>query len=201
MEENTKLIKAKKMNKVTEVVLKIAEIISTIGAITLIVAAIILMTGNPVLKKTEDENGEGHWKVESNSVGFEFSLIELDDRGALSELMKSSKSDIPFIQKKLDEGNTAFVGGIMFLIYGICLVDITVAILFLRLIFTKMNKAETPFTPEVLKQMKVSFIVIGSLLLVMTGSIIGVFAVLGLWSIYFIYEYAYSLQELADETI
>lgn len=200
MGENTKLTKAKKMTKVTEVVLKISEILCSICAVTLIVVGLLMAFNAPVIVRNTEE-GNGSLELKKNISVVEFSVIEIEDDELMKDMLKNAHSDVPFIQEKLEEGNTVGVVGIMLLFYGIILELVMIAIRFLRLIFTKINKAETPFAPEVIKQMKISFIVISVVLFFSTGSLVGVFAILGLWSIYFIFDYGYCLQQLEDETI
>lgn len=201
MEENAKLENVKNITRTTEIILKVAEIIGVIGACILICMGILLAFKMPAVVHLGDDSGKGHLEIKQHVSVFEFSVLEIDDTELFEEILKNSHSDIPFIQKKLDEGDASILVGIMLLVFGIVLAISMVAVRFLRKIFEKINKAGTPFAPEVIKQMKVSFIVISVALLLTTGSLIGVFAVFGLWSIYFIFQYGYCLQELADETI
>lgn len=199
MNENVKLARVKKMTKVSEIILKIVEIVGIIGVVALLLGGITMMIGGK--KFSEELTKEGKLSVGANAGAVKFSVMEIEDDEIMSLLIHNAKSDVPAIQKMIDEGNVAPLYGMMFIGYAVGLLIATVGLHFLRLIFVKVKKADNPFAPEVLKQMRVSFIVITVGIVITSLSLLGIFIALGMWSIYCIFSYGCTIQELADETI
>lgn len=198
MEENKKLARVMKMSKVTSVIMKVCEIICIVAVAIMLATGILCLTGAVDMK--DAGSNDGKLLLTMQSGGAQLALMSLDE----SEIPDLSKwhSDIPFVQNWIDNGDMAPIIGLFVLTFSLYPAALFVVFFMTRKIFLTILKEQTPFSTAVVKQFRISLIVLSVLLLILSGSgTVGVVEILILWSIYLIFDYGFSLQEIVDDTI
>lgn len=221
MEQNKKLKRVKVITKIAEIGLRICEIILLIVTIAALVLGITFtVMGNEVIVEKDaiylksntgvsvnvpedNKNSEdnGYLSVETYVAGTRVKLADIDTEKIADVFWENSESDIPYIQNMIDQKNYVGVIGFVMIFYSFALAIATTGVIFFRRIFTMIRKEETPFSKGVIKQMRISFIILSVGIFLTMGSLVGIFVVVGLWSIYCIFDYGYCLQALEDEII
>lgn len=200
MEENIKLNRVKKLTKVAEIILKVGEIIALVGTIIMLVMSIGMLGFPTVFEKSMNESGSISYTVNPDSL-LKIHFFDISSDNVVNFVKENIESDIPFIREWIDNGEIIKIMGITFIIYTLLLASLYVWIMFFRKIFTRINKEGSPFRQGVIRQMRVSFIVMSAILLTSFGTMGGIVVAIALWCIYLIFDYGFCLQELADETL
>ena len=198
MEENVKLKRVKKIVKVFERILKVIQIVLLVAMIIAFVSGVFALVVSNMAESQDDGNGV---VVSSVDIGNHKLVIGEFDKDAFEDF--TLESDIEPLNRFFEEHTNEYVAaGLEMLFATFTIAVLFVAMMFLRKIFIVILREETPFAQAVIKQMKKSFIVISVCILIFSfTSLIGIMAIFSLWCIYVIFDYGYTLQELADETI
>lgn len=193
---NDKLLKIKKSCKAGRLVANILCIIVIVGCVLSMVAGIFITARADTLETKFEQY------VEDNSLNpgenriasvrmFSFDTPDPD----------KWESDVPAIQKALDEHPYTFLYGMyLFMAAGILAV---VAVL-LKLIngtFLLIEKEENPFTDKVIKRVTIVLGIISALLFMTSGAALGILGALITWVVYTVLDYGKTLQIQADETL
>lgn len=190
-EEELKLEKIKKSCNITAKVAFALEII-------LIVATVLCVVGGSICFAFSSQIDQGFAVAMSQADKEEmvgsFASVDETSFGGLLQFTFNTDNLIENGEYGKVSGTYCFVGA------AICAM-VAVAFDMLRRIFKTIKTSETPFEEEVLKKLKVMFIVITVEILLMSG--VGEALILGLicWSVYNIMDYGFTLQKEIDETL
>jgi len=190
-EETLKLAKVKKSCKVTATVSQVLEIILIAATCICIVGAIICFCLN------KDVN-ESIATISTQSEMKEFMNISnaLDDV-SIGGILKLTVH----MEQLTAEGQYGIASGIVCL-FGAVICGMTALVFdMIRRIFKTIRTSETPFSPEVLKGIRILSIIICAELLLMSGVGTAALAALISWSIYNILDYGFTIQQQIDETL
>ncbi|MCQ2080501.1 MAG: hypothetical protein MJZ11_02505 [Lachnospiraceae bacterium] len=180
-EQNLKLEKVKKSCNVIGKVLLFFKILMIIGIVGCAIGAITSsVIGNDGLKLAfEQEEGT----IGDMRINFGNGLIVLHS------------------DEFIEEGNYLLLI-LLNTIAGAIVCAIGLAFFtFIGRVFKTIEKSETPFCDEVIKSLKISFIVLSIFIAVASGLGTGAITALVCWCLYTIFQYGYVLQKEADETI
>jgi hypothetical protein len=180
--ENTKIERIKKSAGVTAKVLNVIKTILIVGLVLAFVGGISVMCF-----RIGDEGKSievfGKKIVVHNMVSFGDLSVESFDFVNMFDI------EDPFLKA----GVNCFFAAFMIVMVLVC-------VILIRKTFTTIEKSDTPFTPEVLRRIRITGILVT--IIVLSASI-GIAAVVGLtfWCIYTIFDYGVELQKDADETL
>lgn len=90
--------------------------------------------------------------------------------------------------------------GVILIVTAVLLICFTVVLHFVAKVFQSLKKNDSPFRPEVVKSLKIAFVLI-ALLALSNSLLIGAIVSLSLWCIFLIFEYGCELQQQSDETL
>lgn len=96
--------------------------------------------------------------------------------------------------------SVALTLGVYLIVLGIILVCFAIVLHFMGKVFKNIMESYSPFRPEIVKSLKVVFVLITVLALrssLLIGAIIG----FSLWCVFHIFEYGCELQRQSDETL
>ena len=190
-EEELKLEKIKKSCNITAKVAFALEII-------LIVATVLCVVGGSMCfafsSQIDQEIAVAMSQADKEEMVGSFASVDETSFGGLLQFTFNTDNLIENGEYGKVLGTYCFVGA------AICAM-VAVAFDMLRRIFKTIKTSETPFEEEVLKKLKVMFIVITVEILLMSG--VGEALILGLicWSVYNIMDYGFTLQKEIDETL
>jgi len=192
MEQNK--LKINKYSNVIVKITKVAKILSIVGLVFCVIGAIFMgvfaLCYEDVLQYVQanpDTMGTIEITVsESNHLFFSISdkktLLEIiSNKDLAMEVFKNSALDC--------------IEGVFTCLITFILMNIT------GRMFTKLEKLETPFSTEINKDLKDSFIGITLLVLVNGGFVVAAIVGLALAVVYYLYQYGATLQKDVDETI
>lgn len=178
----TSLDNVRKSCKTASTVVKVVSIFVRIGMILAFLGAGILFALHDKL----DEAIAADPSFSANiSVSIAASNISLDSA----------------LQEFIDNGQYAIAYGTVCIVAGLALVFMLIVLRMIRRIFTSILNSESPFSNEVIVNLKKSFILLTIFLCIACGLGIAVFIGVFFWCIYTIFQYGAQLQKEADETL
>ncbi len=167
-----------------------AKVLSVLQTLV-IVGAVLCLVGGCILIGLKDEiNPEIRERVESGQIsvyeirtqeGFLAATFDFDERIAAGDYATAFAAD-------------CFFGAVMCIFVCIVLFQ-------LGIIFKSLSSEGTPFSENVMKRLKISFIVVTVAALFASGLGLALVVGLFLWCIYAIFEYGILLQTQVDETL
>lgn len=185
-EEMVKLEKVKRSCKTSKVISQImAGIVSAACVICLVVPIILGVVG---IDKVNTEIGKA---VESGQATFYVDDVSLN--GMIDLQVK--------VEDMVNNGNYAEA------VIAICIFAAVVtaicAVLFWALvsIFKTISVSETPFTEDILRKLRVVFIMIAIIFGMISGFVAFVIAACICWSLYTIFDYGFVIQQEINETL
>ena len=103
-------------------------------------------------------------------------------------------------QGNIAEGNVGIVFGTYVITAGVMLVAMAIVLHFVGKVFKDFCESYSPFQPGIIKNLKVTFILL--VIFVLQSSIgVGVITALAAWCVIHIFEYGCELQKQSDETL
>lgn len=181
--ENQEIIlqKIKKNSKATSVVISIAMIICIVAATLTSVSSVVILTNMSAFEKN-------------------FEDIDMDLHLTPAPTMESS---VPAIQEYFDTHYYPITYSVLgqLLVGTVTLIVAIIVLAIFKKIFKIISDNDTPFTPEILKYFRFSFIALAIVVVFSTGVLPGAIAGLLLYCIYNIFSYGCELQKLSDETL
>ena len=181
-EQNMKLLQVKKSCKTARKVSLVFTIMMDIAAIVSLAAAIIVLVMKDTINSTLLNNAD-HLSFE-NTIGVHGLLsISVNLTNMINDHRYAS-----VIATYCFFG--AFVAAMLAIIFGMLL-----------RIFSTVEKSDSPFSEDVLKSMKKTFISLSVLAILFVGVGAGLILALFLWCIYTIMDYGMTLQLEVDDTI
>lgn len=96
--------------------------------------------------------------------------------------------------------SVAVTVGVTLLIAAVIMICFTVVLHFVAKVFKVLKESDSPFRPEIVKSLKIAF-VLTALLVLQSSLLIGAIVALSLWCIFLIFEYGCELQQQSDETL
>ncbi|MCR5373846.1 MAG: hypothetical protein K6E39_00565 [Lachnospiraceae bacterium] len=226
MDKSIKLAQVRKSCNILEIVFKIIKIICIAAAGICLVASIVFaIFGNRIVSFRNGNPEERLSNINFNVDFFDNEILSLENgrlSGPLGPIVKraieEAIADESGINSRIHldgvfEGEygpeavgvlNAYVrwgtfAGLIFAA-GMCCV---VAVIFWLVegIFKKIKESDSPFTEEILKKLRIVFIVISILALLTNGIWSGAIVGLLCWAVYCIIDYGYALQSEVDETL
>ena len=90
--------------------------------------------------------------------------------------------------------------GVYMIVMGIVLIGFSIIMHFLAKVFTDIRESYSPFRPEIVKSLKVVF-VLTTLFALRSSLLMGVIIGFSMWCVLHIFEYGCELQRQSDETL
>lgn len=177
-EESSQLAKIKKTSKIVETGSKILKIfcmaVAALLAVTTVVFLFLRNNLNPMLKEAEAAGSLQTESMTSMNQGLVQSILKFDD---------------PVLTI------------CSYLLTGIViLVCLAVILHFVGRVFKKMYQSNSPFERQIIKDLRVTFVLI-TMMSLKNSLGIGLVVGLALWCVLQVFEYGYELQKLSDETL
>lgn len=180
--------KIRKIQKSCKIVLAIANILKVIFIVTSAAALIagILLIGFKGLINSEIDKAvaRGDFTME------EIMPVAEDDAGLERFLT----------EQIMKNGYFSETMGTYLITVGVLLICLAVVVHFIGKVFKEIEESYSPFKPQIVKSIKVAFILI-TLLSLESSLLIGVMVGFSLWSAVNIFEYGCELQKMSDETL
>lgn len=180
-ENNLKIQKIKKSSHTALILVRIAKIFSIAMSVVTIVCGFVLIGMKGYLdQEIESALGEGVLTAEE---------LYINRGGFLDTALNLTKVD-----------SISVTLGVYFCVIGIILICLAVVFHFVAKVFHDIEESYSPFRPEIVKNMKVVFVLVTVLVLrssLLIGAVIG----FSLWCILQIFEYGCELQRQSDETL
>ena len=194
-EENIKIAKIKKSCKVGNKVSNILSVFAIVGCVCTIIASVAIFgMGRDFDIKVQQGIETGVINSEN-----EFGSVKMFDINVGT--VKKWHSDVPALQKILDEQPYSITYGTYFLLASLFCAACAVILKLLGSVFELIIKEDSPFTDKVIKKVMTVLITL-SVILLFTAS--AGFAALGgiiTWVVYTIMDYVKTLQIQSDETL
>lgn len=194
-EMNDKLLKIKKSCHAGKLVANILCIICIVGCVCSLIGGIVIIAGakdyEPVFQEyTESGRIDTDNRIVSSRM---FSFASLDP--------EEWESDVPAIQKALDEHPYTFVYGMYLFFAAGTLAVVAVLMKLINGTFSLIEKEDNPFTDKVIKRVTIVLGIVSGLLLMTSGAAMGLLGALITWVVYTVLDYGKLLQIQADETL
>ena len=183
-EQNKKLETLKKRCVIANKVVSVFQIIIIVGTVIAFIAGIYLFT------KADEVNPQIHEGIEAGYLDIE---TDLQYHG-LFELCVE-------VQDYYSADDYAHPLGITCIVAACTCVMVAVILIFIKKIFTIIEKENNPFSENCLKQLKISFIIIAITAFLTVSVGFGIVTSLILFCIYSIFQYGAALQTEIDETL
>ena len=90
--------------------------------------------------------------------------------------------------------------GVYVIVAGIMLICFAVVMHFVGKVFRNIKESYSPFRPEIIRNLKVAFVLI-TVLVLQSSLLIGAVVGFSLWCVFQIFEYGCELQRQSDETL
>ena len=195
MEENVKIAKIKKSCSVGRKISAILSAIAIVGCICAMVASVAIFSMG---KKFDEEVQKG---IESGVVSEEneFGSVKVININVGS--VKKWHSDVPALQKLLDEQPYAITYGIYCMVMSIACAVVAVMLKFVASVFDLIIKEDTPFTDKVIKRVVIVMIVLSAVMLFTMSAGFAALGGITTWVVYTIMDYGKTLQIQSDETL
>lgn len=183
-ENHQKIEKIKKSSKTALTVINIAKIFSMMCAVIAVVAGCMVIG-----MRTQ--------------VGSEFKTAI--DEGAIvrEDVMNFAKLGVDyekFMEGKLADSEVGIVLGTYILTIGVMLICMTVVLHFVGKVFKDFCKSYSPFQPDIIKNLKITFVLL-TVFVLKSSLLIGAIVGLAAWCVINIFEYGCELQKQSDETL
>lgn len=184
--ENEKLEVIKKRCKVTATAVKVIEIV-------LIVLAVLILAFSIACFVMKDSVNSAAATGSGMGYTLDFSEFSFGDGGMFSFRFDPAKY--------AEAGDYGTASGIVLLLASwICIITIVVAAIFRRM-FTSIIESESPFSEDVLKKMKIAFVIISLSIVCFISIVWGLVAAGLFWCLVAIFEYGVEIQKQVDETL
>ncbi|MCR5341242.1 MAG: hypothetical protein K6E60_07815 [Saccharofermentans sp.] len=195
MEENVKIAKIKKSCGVGKKICSILAIIAIVGCVCSAVASFAIFGMG---KEFDAEVQKG---IEAGVIneGNEFGSVKMININVGS--VKNLHSDIPALQKILDEQPYSITYGIYCFIMSVACAVVTVMLKFVGSVFELIIKEDTPFTDKVIKRVVTVMIVLSAVMLFTMSAGFAALGGITTWVVYTIMDYGKTLQVQSDETL
>lgn len=195
MEENVKIAKIKKSCSVGKKISAILSTIAIIGCICAMVASVAIFSMG---KKFDEEVQKG---IEAGVINDdnEFGSVKMININVGS--VKKWHSDVPALQKLLDEQPYAITYGIYCFIMSVACAVVAVMLKFVNSVFDLIIKEDTPFTDKVIKRVVIVMIVLSAVMLFTMSAGFAALGGITTWVVYTIMDYGKTLQIQSDETL
>lgn len=195
MEENVKIAKIKKSSAVGKKICVILTIIAIIGCVCSAVASIAIFSMGKEFDKEVQKGIESGVISEDN----EFGSVKMININVGS--VKKVHSDIPALQKILDEQPYAITYGFYCFIMSVACAVVTVMLKFVGSVFDLIIKEDTPFNDKVIKRVVIVMIVLSAVMLFTMSAGFAALGGITTWVVYTIMDYGKTLQIQSDETL
>lgn len=180
-ENNLKIQKIKKSSHTALILARIAKIFSIVMSVAAIGCGCGLIGLNGYLdQEIERALGEGTLTAEE---------LYINAGGLLDTALNLSKVD-----------SISVTLGVYLCVIGIMLICFAIVFHFMAKVFREIGESYSPFRPEIVKNMKVVFVLV-TVLVLRSSLLIGVIICFSLWCILQIFEYGCELQRQSDETL
>lgn len=180
-ESNLKIEKIQKSSKIAQTVTNILKIFCIVCAvIAVLTGCIIIGLRNPI-------NNELQKAVESGALDEE-------------EILSMGDGDAIIFQNLLEDGYIAETLGAYVITVGVIVICMAVVLHFVSRVFKDFRESYTPFTPGVLKNLKITFVLL-TIFTLRSSLGIGIIVGLASWCVINIFEYGCELQKQSDETL
>lgn len=180
-ESNLKIEKIQKSGRIAQMVTNIVKIICIACAvITVVTGCVIIGLRNPI-------NDELYKAIESGALNKE-------------DILSMGNGNAVVLQNLLDDGYISEALGITVITVGVIVICMAVVLHFVSKVFKDFRESYTPFTPGILKNLKITFVLL-TLFTLRSSLGIGVIVGLASWCVINIFEYGCELQKQSDETL
>lgn len=193
---NSKLLKIKKSCHTGKIVSSILTIVLIVGCVCSVIGGIALIaTAQENEPRIQQLVEQGTIDPANNKVASVrmFSIESVDP--------EDWESDIPAVQKELDEHPYSFIYGMYLFMASGMLAVIAVLMKLVSGTFALIEKEENPFTDKVIKRVTIVLGVVSGLLLMSSGAGMALLGALVTWVVYTVLDYGRTLQIQADETL
>ena len=195
MEENVKIAKIKKSCSVGKKICAILSIVAIVGCVCAAVASFAIFgMGKEFDNKVQQGIEAGIINNENEFGSVKMININVGE-------VKKWHSDVPALQKILDEQPYSITYGTYCFIMSVACAVVTVMLKFIGSVFELIIKENTPFTDKVIKRVLIVMIVISAILLLTTSTGFGILGGITTWVVYTIMDYGKTLQIQSDETL
>ena len=181
-ESNTKIEKIKKSSKAAYVVTNIAKVFLMVCSMLTILAGMLVIGLGGVLNQSLGREFEDGVIKEGELAVFE-SIFERD-----------------LGRRLIEEGNYALAIGIYVIIFGITVILLALVLHFVSRIFRDFMESYSPFRPGILKNLKITLVLI-VIYTAQSGLGIALVVAMASWCVINIFEYGCELQKQSDETL
>ncbi len=180
-----KIGKIQKSSKIAFAIARVLKIIFIVTSVIAILAGIFLIGFKGLINSEIDRAvARGEFTIEEimpvvdEEAGFEmFIADQIMKNGYFSETM-----------------------GAYLITIGVRLICLAVVVHFIGKVFREIEESYSPFKPQIVKSIKVAFILI-TLLSLENSLLIGIMVGFSLWSVVNIFKYGCELQKMSDETL
>lgn len=178
-EENMRIEKIQKSSKAALTITTIAKIFAITMAVILCLCGFLMIGLKGILN-------------EAISYGIESGQLQPEEFSFAYEGMIG--------QKLIEEGYIAESAGAYMLAMGAMMICLAVVMHFIGKVFKEMKESYSPFRAEIVKSLKVSFVLI-TILSLKSSLLIGAVIGFSLWCVLNVFEYGCELQKQSDETL
>lgn len=181
-ESNQKIEKIKKTSNVALILIKITQIFLMMGIVVMIGTGCLCLGARDYIDQA---------------------FARASEMGTFSEAELSIKLESGFFSGvfRLDQTESvAEVLGVYLLTGSVMLICVLVILHFVGKVFKKLKESYSPFGPEIVKSMKIAFVLI-TVLVLQSSLLIGALVGVSLWCVFQIFEYGCELQQQSDETL
>jgi len=174
--------KIKNIQKTSKIVLKVTNIAK---AICIAVAIIVILAGIIMLVHSDEINTKIKQAVESGELLAEDVVDGMNSQQAM-EMISEERTTVVLVSYMI--------------VIGAILICLAVVLHFVGKVFRDFMESYSPFKPEIVKDLKVAFVLI-TVLSLKSSLLIGLVIGLALWCVVHIFEYGCVLQQQSDETL
>lgn len=178
-EENVKIEKIQKSSKIALTITIVAKIFAIAIAVIACLSGILLIGAKDIINEEIEKGVE-------NGV-----LLQ-------EQLMTGIEGEIG--RKLIQDGYFAETAGAYVIAVGAMMICMAVVMHFIGKVFKEMKESYSPFTTNVVKNLKVSFVLI-TILSLRSSLLIGAVIGFSLWCVLHAFEYGCILQKQSDETL
>ena len=195
MEENVKIAMIKKSCSVGKKICAILSIIAIIGCVCAAVASFAIFGMG---KEFDNKVQQG---IEAGIINSENEFGSVKMININVGTVKKWHSDVPALQKILDEQPYCITYGTYCLIMSIFCAACTVILKLAGSVFELIIKEDTPFNDKVIKRVVIVMIVLSAVMLFTVSAGFAALGAITTWVVYTIMDYGKTLQVQSDETL
>lgn len=181
-ESNVKIEKIQKSSNVALILVRITKIFCIVMSVIAIVCGCLMIGMKSYLDQEFDK------AIETGAFTEEDLRIQFDG-GFLEGILELEKVE-----------SIALTVGVYVIVAGIMLICFAVVMHFVGKVFQNIKESYSPFRPEIVKNLKVAFVLI-TVLVLQNSLLIGAVVGFSLWCVLQIFEYGCELQRQSDETL